>query len=111
MARIDKVTFIVRAPAGTALAGVIGARFGAGGSVFPSGTAAGEAADGVVCTPGTFAEGQPVGVLKAGEIVEFGGGAGSVYYAGVAGSLSTTSTNATRVGKTVEGDRLVVHVD
>ena len=110
MARFDKLWAVVRAPAGTAMTGCIGVRFGAGGSVFPAGTAAGEAADGVICHPGTFVAGEPVAVLQHGEIVEFGGGAGSVYYAGVGGTLSTTSTNATKVGKTVEGDRLVVNV-
>ena len=110
MARIDKVTMIFRATAGTALTGTKGVRLDAGGSVVYSGTAAGEAAVGVVCLPGTIAAGKPVGVLMRGEIVEFGGSAGSAYYAGVSGSVSTTSTNATQIGFTVEGDRLVVNM-
>lgn len=108
MARIDKAWQVVRAPAGTALSGCIGVRIASGGSVFPAGTAAGENAIGVVCLPGTIAAGDPVGVLTRGEIVEFGGGAGSAYYAGVGGTLSTTTTNATKVGTTIEGSRLVV---
>jgi hypothetical protein len=47
-------------------------------------------------------------MLVRGEVVEFGGSAGSAYYAGVGGTLSLTSTNAQKVGFTVEGDRLVV---
>ena len=108
MARIDKAWVVVRGIAGTALTGFIGVYFGAGGSVLPAGTGAGSAADGVVVLPGTIAAGRPVGVLKQGEVVEFGGSAGSIYYAGVAGSISATSTNATKVGKTVEGDRIVI---
>ena len=108
MARIDKATIVVRGIAGTALTGLKGVYFGAGGSVLPAGTAAGSEADGVVCIPGTIAAGRPVGVIMRGEIVEFGGSAGSVYYSGVGGTLSGTPTNATRVGKTVEGDRLVI---
>jgi hypothetical protein len=108
MAHIDKAWMVVRGIAGTALTGLIGVYFGAGGSVLPAGTGAGSAADGVVCLPGTIAAGRPVGVLQRGEIVEFGGSAGSPYYSGVAGSISLTTTNATQVGKTVEGDRLIV---
>lgn len=110
MARIDKVTMIVRATAGTALTGVLGVMVNSGGSVVPAGTAAADQAFGVVCLPGTIAAGSPVGVLIAGELVEFGGSAGSVYYAGVGGTLSTTSTNSAKVGTTIEGSRLVVHM-
>jgi hypothetical protein len=46
--------------------------------------------------------------MRLGEIVEFGGTAGGTYYAGVGGTLSTTSTNATKVGSTIEGNRLIV---
>jgi hypothetical protein len=107
MARIDKVTMIVRALAGTALTGIIGVYFPAG-SVMPAGTAAGSEAKGIICEPGTIAAGQAIGVLKKGEIVEFSGTVGGTYYSGVGGTLSTTSTNATKVGVTVEADRLIV---
>lgn len=110
MARIDKVTQIVRAIAGTALSGLLGVVINPGGSAVPAGTAAGSAAIGVVCLGGTVAAGKPVGILTAGEIVEFGGSAGSTYYAGTNGTVSLTATNATRVGWTVEGDRLVVRM-
>jgi hypothetical protein len=103
---------IVRAPAGTVLPGsstVYGVRIGAGGSVFPSGTAAGQAAFGVICyAGGSYVAGDIVSIMKKGEIVGFGGSAGSPYYAGVGGTLSLTSTNATQVGTTIEGGRLVV---
>lgn len=108
MARTDKVTMVVRAPAGTALTGILGVVINSGGSVVPSGTAAGQLAQGVVVIPGTIAVGRPCSMLVRGEVVEFGGSAGSAYYAGVGGTLSLTSTNAQKVGFTVEGDRLVV---
>jgi hypothetical protein len=43
-----------------------------------------------------------------GEIVEFGGSVATKYYAPAGGALGTASANATLVGFTVEGDRLVV---
>lgn len=110
MARIDKAWFVVRGIAGTALTGVIGVAFSTGGSVVPAGTTAALQADGVVCIPGTIQAGYPVGVLKEGEIVEFGGAAATAYYAGTNGSISTTATNSKQIGKTVEADRLVVHL-
>lgn len=112
MSRIDKVTFAVRAIAGTVYPGgtVTGVYVAAGGSIMPSGTGAGSAAFGVVCPGGTIAKGQPIAVLKRGEIVEFGGSAATVFYAGVAGALGTASANATKVGTTIEGDRLVLEM-
>lgn len=109
MARYDKVHMIVRAPAGTALAtagAVQSVGLNAGGSVVPSGTAD---ALGVIVVPGTVAAGHVVGVLLRGEIVEFGGSVGVDYYAGAGGTIGTAGggTN-TKVGFTVEGDRLVV---
>jgi hypothetical protein len=106
MARIDKVTQIVRATAGTALTGVLGVALDAGGSVIPSGTAD---AFGVVCLPGTIAAGRPVGVLLHGEIVEFGGSAATEYFAGAGGSVSAAAGGA-KIGTTIEGDRLVVNM-
>lgn len=57
--------------------------------------------------------GDIVDVMTDGEIVEFGGTAGTVYYAAAAdGVLNTTApaagAQAFRVGHTVEADRLVV---
>lgn len=110
MARIDKLMVGHRAIAGTALTGVIGVRLTTGGSVVPSGTATGEEAFGVVCLPGTIAVGDPVAVLKRGELVEFGGTASTAYYAGVGGSIGTASANSTKVGTTIEGGRLVLEM-
>lgn len=114
MSRYDKVHFIARAPAGTALPGggtAFGVRLAAGGSLFLSGTALLERADGVICLAATggAAAGDIIGYLKKGEIVEFPGTAsGTTIFAGAGGVLSTTSTDAQKVGKTVEASRLVV---
>lgn len=112
MSRFDKVHMVVRAPAGTVLPGggtVYGVRIGAGGSAFLSGTVAGEDADGVICyAGGSYLAGEIISMLKHGEIVEFPGSAGTTYYAGTGGIVSTTSTNATKVGTTIEASRLVV---
>lgn len=106
MARIDKVVQVVRGTAGTVLTGLLGVVFDAGGSVIPSGAAD---ADGVVCVAGTIAAGRPVAVMLHGEIVEFGGVAGTDYFAGAAGAITTTNTGK-KVGFTVEADRLVVNM-
>ena len=54
--------------------------------------------------------GDIVDVMTDGDIVEFGGAAGTVYFAAAAnGAISTTNTG-TRVGHTVEANRLVCRV-
>lgn len=110
--RIDKIAFSFRAPAGTVLPGsvVTGVMLNAGGSVVPSGTAAGQGAVGVVCPGGTISAGDIVSVLRNAEIVDFGGTVSGTYYAGTAATVATTSTNGTLVGHTVEADRLIVHM-
>ena len=105
MARIDKVTQIVRAPAGTALTGLVGVKLNAGGSVVPAGTSD---ALGVVCVNGTIAASRIVGILLRGEVVEMGGSIATSYYAAPGGAVGTAAANGTLVGFTVEGDRLVV---
>lgn len=106
MARIDKVTQIVRAAAGTALTGILGVTLNAGGSVVP---AAGSTDTlGIVCVNGTITAGHIVGVLIQGEVVEFGGSVGTKYYSPSGGTLGTASADSVYVGFTVEGDRLVV---
>jgi hypothetical protein len=105
MARIDKVTMVVRAPAGTALTGLKAVKIDAGGSVIYSGTAD---AIGVVCIPGTISAGRPCSVLVRGEIVEAGLGSGSVVYAMTGGGTIGYTAGGSRIGFTVEGDRLVV---
>lgn len=106
MARIDKVTQIVRAPAGTALTGLQGVTLNAGGSVIPA--AAADDTFGVTCVNGTIAAGRTVGILVQGEIVEFGGSVATKYYSPAGGTIGTAAASAVYVGFTVEGDRLVV---
>ena len=105
MARIDKVAQIVRAPAGTALTGLVAVTLNAGGSVIPSGTSN---CVGVICVPGTISAGGIVGVLTHGEVVEAGLSAGQIYYGGPSGTITTTSTSAVKIGFSVEASRLVV---
>lgn len=64
--------------------------------------------------------GEIIDVMTAGEVVEFGitdgnpgvdfGAAGTVYFAGTDGKVTTTNTGV-RVGHTVNGSRLIVRVD
>lgn len=59
--------------------------------------------------------GDIVDVMTDGEVVEFGGAAGTTYYGdGTDGSLTDTGpgtgVNAVKIGHTVEADRLVVRV-
>jgi hypothetical protein len=107
VARYDKVHMIVRAPAGTALAtagSVQSVTLNAGGSVVPASAAN---ALGVIVVPGTITAGHVIGMLVHGEIVEYGGVAGTKYYSQAGGTVGTASS-ATPVGWTVEADRLVV---
>lgn len=104
MARIDKAHIVVRAPAGTALTGTRAVKLNSGGSIIYSGS---NDAVGVICIPGTIEAGRAASFLRAGEIVEYGGGAGSLIYALASGSIGTTS-GGTQLGFTVEGDRFVV---
>lgn len=104
MARIDKVTHSFRVPAGTALTGVQAVKL-TGGSAVPSGSAD---AVGVTCYPGTIAAGRICSVLTRAEIVEFGGSAGSLYYAEAGGTVGLTA-GGTLVGPVADsGDRLIV---
>jgi hypothetical protein len=105
MARIDKVAQVVRAPAGTALTGMKPVALNAGGSVVLSGTSD---CIGVVVIPGTISAGGMCSVLTHGEVVEAGLVAGQIYYGGPAGTITTTSTSANKIGFTVEASRLVV---
>lgn len=71
---------------------------------------------GVFSTGRTHKAGAVVDVMTHGELVEAGLAAGTVYYAAAAdGALGTTApaagVNATRVGHTVEADRLIARVE
>jgi hypothetical protein len=106
MARIDKISFSFRAIAGTVLTGLQAVKV-SGGSVVLAGTAVGDAL-GVTFVAGTITAGRPVSVLMRGEIVEFGGSAGSPYYSVGGGTVGLTPTTGVKVGFTCEGDRLIV---
>lgn len=70
---------------------------------------------GVIVLTQAKSAGEVVDVMTDGEITEAGLTAGTVYYAAAAGGALGTAApaagaNATRVGHTVEADRLVVRV-
>jgi hypothetical protein len=102
MARFDKVWIATRATAGTALSGLMAVKLSSG--VVPSGSAD---AIGVVCIQGTIAAGEPVAIMHRGEIVEFSGTAETAIYA-VGGGTVDATPGGTKIGTTIEADRLVV---
>lgn len=66
---------------------------------------------GVICSPLDKAAGQPIDVMTDGEIVQFGGAAGTVYTANTTtGAVTTAAASATQalVGWTAEANRLIV---
>lgn len=68
---------------------------------------------GVVCSPYDKAAGDIVDVMTAGELVEFGGVAGTPYTANTTTGVITSgaaSETQVLVGFTVEADRLIVRV-
>ncbi len=122
MSRIDKVVPGVgsfRAPLNAAiLAANAGKMYGV--SINSSGRAViggGAAADivGVIIPTEAFAAGDPIDVFRLGEAVEFtttagsASTAGTVYYAGTNGDITTTNTGKA-IGRTVEVGRLIIHV-
>lgn len=86
----------------------IGVGLDANGRVVPGEGTSGVV--GVLIKTWDAAAGDIVDVMTAGEIVEADLAAGTVYYAAAGdGAISTTDTG-TRVGHTVEADRMVVRV-
>lgn len=66
---------------------------------------------GVLVVDSAKVAGDVVDVMTAGEVVDVTGlNAGTVYFAAAGGAVGTTGTD-TRVGHTVEADRLVVRLD
>jgi len=66
---------------------------------------------GVICLPIDHAAGTPVDVMTDGEIVQFGGAAGTVYTANTTtGAVTTAAPSATQtaVGWTAEANRLII---
>ncbi len=119
MARIDKYESAsggFRAPLAGAWTGSAtpkGVGLDANGRVVPGAGQTGVVA--VLCQPRDLPAGAPVDCMTDGELVEFAGVAGTVYYAAAAdGVISVTGpgagANLTRIGHTVEATRLVVRV-
>lgn len=66
---------------------------------------------GIIVSPYDKVAGDIIDVLHLGQLVEFGGAAGTVYTANTTtGVISTTAKSATQhvVGFTVEADRLII---
>ena len=67
---------------------------------------------GVIVSPYDKAAGDIIDVLQRGQLVEFGGAAGTVYTADTTtGVIGTTAASATktRIGFTVESGRLIIN--
>lgn len=65
----------------------------------------------VVTTQIDHKAGDVTDVMTSGEIVDFGGQPGTVYYSNAAGDISATGgVGTTRIGHTAEGSRLIVRV-
>lgn len=86
------------------------------GKVVIGGTAALADLCGVVIANEAMAAGDPIDVLTAVEVVEFtttagvASTAGTVYYGGTDGAVSTTNTGKP-IGRTVEVGRIIVRMD
>lgn len=67
---------------------------------------------GVLCLTQSKRAGDIVDVMTDGDVVEFGGTAGTAYFGATAdGEISTGSTGDVYLGHTVEANRLVVRVE
>lgn len=117
MARIDKTDSavgVIRAPLAGAWTGSAtpkGVGLDANGRMVVGAGQSGIV--GVICQPRNKAAGDIVDIIKLGELVEFGGVAGSTYTADTTtGVIATTAADAThiKVGFTVEANRFVVQV-
>lgn len=115
MARIDKYQPTAggfRAPLNAAYTGAvapIGVGINSSGRVVVGAGQTGIV--GVICSPYDKAAGDTIDVMTNGELVEFGGAAGTTYTANTTtGVISTGAASATQVpvGFTVEADRLIV---
>lgn len=117
MARIDKTEPNVgsfRAPLNAALTGgaaPLGVGINSSGRVVVGGGQTGVV--GIIVSPYDKAAGDIIDVLHLGQLVEFGGAAGTVYTANTTTGVITNgavSGTQVRVGHTVEADRLIVNV-
>jgi len=117
-ARVDKTESAVGVIRGTLNADiaqadwnkVIGVSVNGTGKIVRGG-AAGLVLGVIIADKTNYRAGQRCDIIKLGEIIEDTGlTAGTVYYADNAtGLLTTTSTSNTKVGSTIEADRLVVN--
>jgi hypothetical protein len=119
MARIDKYEPVAGGFRGILLADYagsanpIGVGLDATGKVTIGVSVAAVGIIGVICVPGAKKAGDPVDVMQEGELVNFGGAAGTVYTAlTTTGAIAAVAADAThiRVGFTAEADRLIVRV-
>lgn len=114
--KYDPISGGFRAPlnaAYTGAAAAVGVGINSSGLVVVGAGVAGIAICGVVCLPGNKVAGAPVDVMTAGEIVEAGLAAGTLYTANTTtGVISSAAPSATQVvvGWTVEAARLIVRV-
>lgn len=117
MARIDKYSGVgsgFRAPLAADWAGQaapVGCGLDVNGRVVPGAGQSGIM--GVLCKPDAAKAGDPVDLMKDGELVEFAGVAGTQYTAlTTTGAIAAVAPDATHVvvGATVEATRLIVGV-
>ena len=117
MSRIDKTEPNVgsfRAPLNAALTGgaaPLGVGINSSGRVVVGAGQTGIV--GVIVSPYDKAAGDIIDVLKLGQLVEFGGAAGTLYTANTTtGAITSGAASATQklIGHTVEADRLIVDV-
>lgn len=118
MARIDKYEPVgggFRASLAADFTGAsapLGVSLDGNGRVVP-GDGGGKGIKGVVCLPYDKKAGEIVDCMTDGELVEFGGAAGSNYTANTTtGAITSAAASATQVyvGHTVEATRLIVRV-
>lgn len=114
MARIDKYQPVAggfRAPlyaAYTGAAAPIGVGLNSSGRVVAGPGQTGII--GVVCSPFDKGAGDVIDCMTNGELVEFGGVAGTRYYAHATTGVISSTPSIYPVGHTVEADRLVVRI-
>jgi len=65
---------------------------------------------GILILTKAYKAGHVIDVQTDGEVVEFGGTAGTVYFADATTGVISTTNTGTRVGHTVEGGRLITRV-
>lgn len=65
---------------------------------------------GVVCAPGDHLAGEPIDCMTNGELVEFAGVAGTIYFAHATTGVISSTPSIYRIGATVQADRLVVRL-